>query len=333
MIEFFSKPTFSPAFVDYGSFILCRPGKSYKVNANVCILKANKPVLYDVGMDWHMISLIKQALRSINKSPRDLKFAIISHFHPDHSLNLLSFRRFFPNCSIIIHNKTHEFLVNFKAGNKERKSSSRNKIINRFNRILEFLQGHYLIQKNTIYVCEDGDILPIEDLKLKVIFTPGHFSGHICLHDFQNKFLFLGDHIPHTPWLDISENSIDNMMNSIRRLLELSSEEVQYSVRGHGNLSDNSREVYPWEEEKKRFSQHLKLIESTIEKIPIILKKNPLTIEALAYRILKNKDFMDYSSLMNRFFMPPNLTWIISYLLKLKKENQVKQIGSKWISF
>ena len=332
MIEYFSKPSFAPSYTDYGSFILCRPGKSYKVNANVCILKAEQPILFDVGMDWHMIYLIKNALRSINKTPNDLKFAVISHFHPDHSLNLLSFRRFFPNCIIIIHKKTHEFLVDFTSGNKERKWSSKNRIINKFNRISEFLQGHYIIQKNMVCTCEDEDMLPLEDLQLKIIHTPGHFTGHICLQDINNKILFLGDHIPHTPWLDISNYSIDNMISSIQKLLTISSKEVQYSVRGHGNLSDNSREIYPWTIEKARFEQHLDLIEESLERIPKVLKDNPLTMEELADEILKNKDYRNYSSLMNRFFMPPNLTWIICYLLKLKKENKVKQIGSKWIS-
>lgn len=332
MIEYFSKPSFSPRFVDYGSFVLCRPGKSYKVNANVCILKAEHPILYDVGMDWHMIYLIKKALRSINKTPKDLKFAVISHFHPDHCLNLLSLRRFFPNCRIIIHRKTHEFLIDFESKHKERKRSSNNRLINNYMSISEFMEGHYILQKNKVYTCEDGDVLPILKPKLKILHTPGHFSGHICLQDIENKLLFLGDHIPHTPWLDISENSIDNMIASIKKLLNITSDEVEYSVRGHGNLSDNSREVYPWDVEKKRFKQHLEVIEDSLEKIPKILKSNPLTIHELADKVLKNKDYRDYSSLMNRFFMAPNLTWIVCYLLKLKKENKVEQIGLKWIS-
>ncbi|MHA1437667.1 MAG: MBL fold metallo-hydrolase [Promethearchaeota archaeon] len=331
MFEYFKKSKKS-YFKDYGSFILCRPGKSYKVNANVSIIKDKTPILYDIGLDWNMMYNIKKALNFINKTSKDLKFIIISHFHPDHCLNLLSVRRIFPNSRIIIHKKSYDFLTNFMESIKVRKKSSNIKIINFFTRIIEFLEGYYILQKNKIYTCKDNDFIPGTNFKLKIIHTPGHSSGHICLHDISNKILFLGDHLPLTPWLDISYNSIDNIINSIKKLLNINPKEIKFSVRGHGNLSDNSQEVYSWEDERAKFREHLDLIEESIDKITSILKNRAMTTEELAYIVLKNKDFRDYSNLMNRLFMPPNLTWIICYLLKLKKENKVKKIGKKWIS-
>ena len=95
-----------PCFIDHGSFLLCRPGKNYKVNAAISILKTDHPILYDVGMGLDMINLVKNALNHIGRDPGDVKFAVISHIHFDHCMNLALFNRIFPNCEVIIHHSS-----------------------------------------------------------------------------------------------------------------------------------------------------------------------------------------------------------------------------------
>lgn len=41
----------------------------------------------------------------------------------------------------------------------------------------------------------DGDYLPIPGLSVRVMATPGHTPGHICLWDETNSLLLTGDHI------------------------------------------------------------------------------------------------------------------------------------------
>lgn len=41
----------------------------------------------------------------------------------------------------------------------------------------------------------DGDLLAIPGRSIRVIDTPGHTPGHICLHDEDHGLLFSGDHI------------------------------------------------------------------------------------------------------------------------------------------
>jgi glyoxylase-like metal-dependent hydrolase (beta-lactamase superfamily II) len=42
---------------------------------------------------------------------------------------------------------------------------------------------------------EHGDLLPLEGRTLRVVFTPGHTSGHICIVDEDSELIFTGDHI------------------------------------------------------------------------------------------------------------------------------------------
>jgi len=42
---------------------------------------------------------------------------------------------------------------------------------------------------------EDGQVIDRFGLNLRVLLTPGHAPGHICLYDIDRKLLFSGDHI------------------------------------------------------------------------------------------------------------------------------------------
>jgi glyoxylase-like metal-dependent hydrolase (beta-lactamase superfamily II) len=71
----------------------------------------------------------------------------------------------------------------------------------------------------------------------KVIWTPGHASGHICLYEPDKKIFISGDHILPTITPNISvhpqaiENPLGRYLNSLRELKQL---EVELTLPGHG---------------------------------------------------------------------------------------------------
>lgn len=44
-------------------------------------------------------------------------------------------------------------------------------------------------------VVRDGDLLPVDGLRVRVVETPGHTPGHICLVDEERGLFFSGDHV------------------------------------------------------------------------------------------------------------------------------------------
>ncbi len=40
---------------------------------------------------------------------------------------------------------------------------------------------------------QEGDVLTFGNQQLKVLYTPGHADGSICLYDAENRLLFVGD--------------------------------------------------------------------------------------------------------------------------------------------
>jgi glyoxylase-like metal-dependent hydrolase (beta-lactamase superfamily II) len=84
---------------------------------------------------------------------------------------------------------------------------------------------------------EDGQIIDRFDLNLRVLLTPGHAPGHICLYDIDRKILFSGDHIlpvttpniglrPGGTGMDPDNNPLVDYLESLEKVNRLDVETV-----------------------------------------------------------------------------------------------------------
>ena len=79
----------------------------------------------------------------------------------------------------------------------------------------------------------DGDVFDLGDCRLRVIETPGHTSGSICLYDEVNKALFSGDcfFVDGVGRTDLPTASADQMRESLARLRDI---DLDALYSGHG---------------------------------------------------------------------------------------------------
>ena len=84
---------------------------------------------------------------------------------------------------------------------------------------------------------DGGEEIPCGRFAFRVLWTPGHSTGHICLYDGQNKVLLSGDHVlPHiTPSVGLhvraASNPLADYLDSLRLIGKLQAELV---LPGHG---------------------------------------------------------------------------------------------------
>lgn len=98
---------------------------------------------------------------------------------------------------------------------------------------------------------KDGDEIAVGSLKLKVIHTPGHSPGGVCLYLEKEKVLFSGDTLFHGSCgrIDLPTSAPKDMWPSLKKLAKLPKETKVYS--GHG---PDSRIVdEPWIEKAEEF--------------------------------------------------------------------------------
>jgi hydroxyacylglutathione hydrolase len=90
---------------------------------------------------------------------------------------------------------------------------------------------------------EEGDLLTLGQVKLKVLYTPGHSMGSVSLLNEEEKAVFDGDVLFNMGIgrTDLTGGSLETLMDSIQnKLLTLPDDTVVYS--GHGPATTIGRE-------------------------------------------------------------------------------------------
>ncbi len=73
-------------------------------------------------------------------------------------------------------------------------------------------------------ILQDGESLSLGEVEMKIIATPGHTPGHLAfLFKGERDILFLGDYdlTPFGPWYGDVHSSINNTVDSVRRLSQI----------------------------------------------------------------------------------------------------------------
>lgn len=137
-----------------------------------------------------------------------------------------------------------------------------------------------------VKVLTDGDTIPLDTSRLRVLHCPGHSSGHICLYDDDGS-LIAGDlllqEISPNPIVEFAANgrripTLPQYLSSLRRVLLLNCE-IAYP--GHGapitNPSARIRDLIAHHEQRK-------------EELHARLGKKPKTLLALCHEWYGNLD-------------------------------------------
>lgn len=193
-----------------------------------------------IGTNDAFIAL-DQGLKSIGIAWTQVRRIVISHLHPDHT-GLVPRIRELSQASVLMSRDDSILLDQVTGGNAKaeelRSALARGgvdsalaetvtatyiKIVRAFPRFQpdEFLR--------------DGEALATRLGTWRVILTPGHAPGHVCLFNEDRKLLFSGDQViedvtPHIGWLP-HRDSLGEFLESMERLKEL---DVDTILPSHG---------------------------------------------------------------------------------------------------
>jgi hydroxyacylglutathione hydrolase len=118
------------------------------------------------------------------------------------------------------------------------------------SRVLTFMFPYGYTPVKVTHVVEDGDLINLSSGDgLRVIHTPGHTSGSICIFDEKNKILFTGDTIfanGAVGRVDLPSGDAEQLIKSLEKLSQL---DVIAFFPGHEepvmyNASQEIKEIY-----------------------------------------------------------------------------------------
>jgi len=125
----------------------------------------------------------------------DVRSVTASHFHPDH-LGLAARLRATHDIPVAMHRAEHEALSRplypDAEATIERWGVPEDRLDEVHSVALPRSQPSGLAAD---VVLDDGDLLPIAGRVVRVVATPGHTAGSICLHDETDGLFFSGDHV------------------------------------------------------------------------------------------------------------------------------------------
>jgi glyoxylase-like metal-dependent hydrolase (beta-lactamase superfamily II) len=224
-------------------------------------------ILVDSGWDsQESLWALQEGIKATNLKLRDVKKVVITHMHPDH-YGLSSKIKQICGAQVAIHRIDAGFI------------SSRYKDFADLIKKTEELLGQngvpadelpqlkeaslwmnkYVTPDPPEVMLEDGDIISNGSFELKVLWTPGHSPGHICLYEQEKKFILTGDHVLYDtlPHVGFNPQSGDNPLGDyISSLKKLESLKANFILPGHGPLFNalglRIEKILQLHEERKR---------------------------------------------------------------------------------
>lgn len=148
-----------------------------------------------------------------------IKYIINTHGHYDHIASNKDVKDVL-KCELLVHEDDYEMIIDPKKN-------------------LSYLMGNTEDGVAADISLQDGDIIEFGDIKLKVIHTPGHTRGGICLYNEKDKTCITGDTLFYGSIgrTDLYGGDYETLIKSIKeKLLVLPDEVVTYP--GHGPQSN-----------------------------------------------------------------------------------------------
>lgn len=208
-------------------------------------------LLVDTGWDTgEALTSLKKQLTDISTHLEDISRIVATHIHPDH-YGLAGRLRQLSQAEIALHYLERDLV---QPGYSDMEKFIRREIewmhINGVPAD-ELTEGLSQLQatrpemiKFTAPVLPDttlrgGETISVGSFSFRVLWTPGHSPGHICLYEPTQEILISGDHIlpAMTPDTGVvlepnsSPNPLDDYLNSLNEIKQL---KVSLTLPGHG---------------------------------------------------------------------------------------------------
>ena len=194
--------------------------------ANVYLLVDDDLTLVDTGFSGRA-DLILEQIEELGYSPSDVKRIIITHHHADHTGGLAALKRA-TQAEVIAHPADAPYI----DGTLPQPGPVRPQWLSKLLAHFSWLLATEPVVVDTLV--NDGDELPILG-GIKILHTPGHTPGSICLYLQSKDLLIAGDLLAHRFGLRLPSRGFTvDIAQEIQSVKRVASLEFDIICFGHG---------------------------------------------------------------------------------------------------
>jgi len=202
-------------------------------DTNVYLISGSEGwLMVDTGWESpEALSALRSELAQGGIELEDISSIIITHFHPDH-IGLAKAIQEESGAKVFLHREEARYVQGkFVLSEILERTSKWVKVLE-LSKVDGFTPSEFSFPSlpEIDVVLQGGEEIVWGDLHLRVIWTPGHSPGHICLYESQKGLLFSGDHILPTITPNVSlnplsgDNPLKDYIDSLKLLRELKME-------------------------------------------------------------------------------------------------------------
>lgn len=262
---------------------------------NVILMEDSPITLVDCGPNTAAArAALEQALASRGLSLASIQALVLTHHHTDH-IGMAGWIKEHSQADVISHPKSAA-VISGSDGEARRKfiaacfrrSGVPEEVVGtvgEFYRTFRTLESPSRVNK----LVQDGDELMLGGLAWRVVETPGHTSGSICLVNSADKILISGDHlIGHissnavlesvTPGSDKPQRSLPAYLKSLRKTAEF---ELDLVLPGHGEIITDHRLL---------IARRIELCRHRQDQIAALIKGRPMNAYQISTELFPGLD-------------------------------------------
>jgi glyoxylase-like metal-dependent hydrolase (beta-lactamase superfamily II) len=238
------------------------PVQQQLITANVYVVGSGPVTLIDTGPKMPgFLDLIRKQLNRAGLDFKDVTRIIATHGHMDHVGLATQIRRAAGHPVEVFIHPGDLRLVSKESFRDNRWSKKADELmtwigvpVDEISKIKQHFASfsEWYDPVDPVSFLKDGDEFSGKGYHLKVIHTPGHTAGSVCLYESKQKILFSGDclikHITPNPFIEVEKFRLQNpeyqslsaFIDSLERLARL---DVRYVYSGHGEYIDDLKHL------------------------------------------------------------------------------------------
>jgi glyoxylase-like metal-dependent hydrolase (beta-lactamase superfamily II) len=237
-----------------------------------------------------------------------LRYIVLTHHHFDHSSGAAQLRTA-TGAEVLLHPDEQKFLDDWQSEAPqdieipEEAKELREKVAKFREQAADAEPVHHI---------NDGDELTVGSLTLRIVHTPGHTLGSVCIYCPQEKALFTGDTALGLGTVAISPPPYGDMALYLQSLARLQTLDCAVMLPGHGQA------VHDVKSKLQELIDHRHEREAQILRLMAEGKHTPKAMLSAIYMELDKR------------IIPMALRQMEAHLCKLEAEGRVTRSGEEW---